>query len=286
MNDRISTLQDKAAVLIEALPFIQRFAGETLVIKYGGHAMTDPEAADSFARDVVLLRQVGIDVVVVHGGGPQIQAVLDRLGIVSDRKKGHRVTDDATMEVVRMVLVGQVAPEIVCRINHAGGRAVGLSGGDGNLLRGERMQVDGEDVGRVGRVVAVDDTELRLLTRSGSIPVVTPVAVDAEGEPLNVNADLGASAIAAHLGARKLLLMTDVDGVRGEDGGVIGSLRREAVPGLIAEGVIAGGMIPKIECAVEALRGGVEKVHIVDGRVRHAVLLELFTAEGIGTEVV
>lgn len=286
MTHRIEQLQTKADVLIEALPYIQRFAGETLVVKYGGHAMTDPAAAASFARDVVLLRQVGINVVVVHGGGPQIEVLLDRLGIVSKRKKGHRVTDDETMQVVRMVLVGQVAQEIVSRINQAGGRAVGLSGADGNLLRGSRMLVDGEDVGRVGRIDHVDDTELRLLTAGGFIPVVTPVAVDADGEPLNVNADLGASAIAVHLKARKMLLMTDIEGVRGADGAVISTLERRRLPELIASGVVDGGMLPKLECAAEALDGGVEKVHIVDGRVRHAVLLELFTSEGIGTEVV
>jgi acetylglutamate kinase len=286
VSDPIEQLQTKAAILIEALPYIQRFAGETLVVKYGGHAMTDPAAAASFARDVVLLRQVGIKVVVVHGGGPQIEVLLDRLGIVSQRKKGHRVTDDATMQVVRMVLVGQVAQEIVARINQAGGRAVSLSGVDGNLLRGSRMLVDGEDVGRVGRIDAVDDTELRLLTAGGFIPVVTPVAVDSDGEPLNVNADLGASAIAVHLKARKLLLMTDIDGVRGADGKVISTLERRLLPELVATGVVDGGMLPKLECAAEALDGGVEKVHILDGRVRHAVLLELFTSAGIGTEVV
>lgn len=284
--ESIAELQAKAAVLIEALPHIQRFAGETLVVKYGGHAMTDPEAAKSFARDVVLLRSVGIDVVVVHGGGPQIQAALDRLGIASTREMGHRVTDDATMEVVRMVLVGQVAQEIVTRINQAGGRAIGLSGADGNLLRGRKLLIEGHDIGRVGEVVEVDDTELRLLTGGGFIPVVTPVAVDADGEPLNVNADLGASAVAGHLKARKLLLMTDIEGVRGADGAVIGTLDHRDVPRLIDEGVIAGGMIPKLHCATEALAAGVSKVHIVDGRVRHAVLLELFTDAGVGTEVV
>jgi len=282
----IPELQAKAAVLIEALPYIRRFAGEVLVVKYGGHAMTDPNAAKSFARDVVLLRSVGINVIVVHGGGPQIQAALDRLGIESTRKMGHRVTDAATMEVVRMVLVGQVAQDIVTRINQAGGRAVGLSGADGNLLRGRKLLVDGHDIGRVGEVVEVDETELRLLTDGGFIPVITPIAVDAAGEPLNVNADLGASAVAGHLKARKLLLMTDIEGVRGADGQVIGTLDRADVPRLIDAGVIVGGMIPKLHCATEALAAGVEKVHIVDGRVKHAVLLELFTDDGLGTEVV
>lgn len=285
MPHRIPTLQAKASVLIEALPYIQRFAGETLVIKYGGHAMVDDEAARSFARDVTLLRSVGVDVVVVHGGGPQIQKMLDRLGMPTTRKKGHRVTDEATMQVVRMVLVGQVAQSIVTRINQAGGRAVSLSGADGSLLQARKLEIDGEDIGRVGEVVAVDDTELRALLNAGAIPVVTPIAVDAEGECLNVNADLGAAAIAAHLEARKMLLMTDIAGVKGADDAIITSLDRSAVPGLIEAGVVSGGMIPKLQCATDALDGGVGKVHIIDGRVRHAVLLELFTDDGIGTEV-
>lgn len=285
MPHRIPTLQAKAAILIEALPYIQRFAGETLVIKYGGHAMVDDDAARSFARDVALLRSVGVDVVVVHGGGPQIQAMLDRLGMPTTRKKGHRVTDAATMEVVRMVLVGQVAQTIVTRINQAGGRAVSLSGADGGLLQARTLEIDGEDIGRVGEVVAVDDTELRALLAAGCVPVVTPIAVDADGECLNVNADLGAGAIAAHLGARKMLLMTDIAGVKGADGAVITSLDRAEVPALVEAGVVRGGMLPKLQCAVDALDGGVGKVHIIDGRVRHAVLLELFTDDGIGTEV-
>lgn len=282
----ISELQAKAAVLIEALPYIRRFAGETLVVKYGGHAMTDPEAARSFAHDVVLLRSVGVRIVVVHGGGPQIQAALDRLGIASTREMGHRVTDAETMRVVRRVLVGEVAPEIVARINHAGGRAVGLSGIDGNLLRGRKLLIEGHDIGRVGEVTAVDASELDLLADSGVVPVVTPIAVDADGEPLNVNADLGAAAVAAHLKARKLLLMTDIEGVRGVRGELLSTIPRDAVPKIIADGTITGGMIPKLQCAVDALDGGASAVHIVDGRVRHAMLLELFTDAGIGTEVV
>lgn len=282
----IEALQAKAAVLIEALPYIQRFAGERLIVKYGGHAMTDPEAAKSFARDVVLLHQIGIRVVVVHGGGPQIQRVLDRLGIKSDFKAGMRVTDDTTMEIVRMVLVGQVNQEVVSAINQAGGRAVGLSGADGGLLRARRVTVDGEDVGRVGVVDRVDDTEIRLLGGGGFIPVVAPVGIDAEGRPLNVNADLVASAIAIYTDARKLLLMTDVDGIRGADGEVASTIERETAREWIDSGVIAGGMIPKVRCALDALDAGVAKVHIVDGRVRHALLLELFTDQGVGTQIV
>lgn len=282
----IKELQAKATVLIEALPYIQRFAGETLVVKYGGHAMTDPEAATSFARDVALLRSVGLNIVIVHGGGPQIKRALDRLGITSEFKKGYRVTDDATMEVVRMVLVGSVNQEVVSRINQAGGRAVGLSGADGRLLLGRKVTVAGEDVGRVGLIERVDDTELLLLSQGGFIPVVAPVAVDREGQPLNVNADLVAGAVAAHLKARKLLLMTDVPGVMDGEGTVMSSIRRGNVDLLLANGVLTGGMIPKLKCATDALDAGVRKVHIVDGRVKHALLLELFTDTGIGTEVI
>ena len=282
----VRALQAKAAVLVEALPYIQRFQGETFVIKYGGHAMVDAEAARSFARDVVTLRSVGIKPVVVHGGGPQIGRMLGRLGVESTFKHGHRVTDDETMEAVRMVLVGQVNPDIVTLINNAGGRAVGLSGADARLLRGRRVTVGGEDVGRVGVIERVDQDELGLLTHGGFIPVVAPVAVDADGGPLNVNADIAAGAIAGHLGARKLLLMTDIEGVRDGDGAVLPTVDRADVARLLADGVIQGGMIPKIDAALTALDAGVHAVNIVDGRVRHALLLALFTDRGIGTEVV
>lgn len=284
--ESVEALQAKAAVLAEALPYIQRFAGATFVIKYGGHAMTDPAARRGFARDVILLRAVGVNVIVVHGGGPQIEATLARMGVESSFRGGMRVTDDETMQVVRMVLLGQVNPDIVSLINSAGGRAVGLNGADGNLLRARRMTVDGHDIGRVGEVTRVDDGELRLLTKGGFVPIVAPVAVDAEGEPLNVNADLAAAAIASHTLAAKLILMTDVPGVKGPDGQVVPSLDRSQARRWIAEGVIAGGMIPKLECAIDAVSGGVGKVHIIDGRLRHAMLLELFTDGGVGTEVV
>ncbi|MCA9541770.1 MAG: acetylglutamate kinase [Myxococcales bacterium] len=282
----IPDLQAKAAVLIEALPYLQRYAGEILVVKYGGHAMTDPESAASFARDVVLLRSVGFRVVVVHGGGPQIGAELKRAGIVSTFKQGLRVTDDDTMRVVRRVLVGEVAQEIVARIHQAGGRAVGLSGADGGLLRGRRLLLNGEDIGRVGEIVQVDDTELRLLTGGGFIPVISPIAIDADGEPLNVNADSAAGVIAGHLQARKLLLMTDVAGVLDRDGELMANIARERVEALIADGVLTGGMIPKMQCALDALARGTRAVHIIDGRLKHALLLELFTDRGVGTEVI
>jgi acetylglutamate kinase len=282
----LAPLQEKASVLVEALPYIQRFAGATFVVKYGGHAMTDPDAARSFARDVVLLRSIGVRPVIVHGGGPQIQDLLKRLGIPSTFRAGQRVTDDATMDVVRMVLVGQVNQDIVSLINQAGGRAMGLSGADGQLLLGQKLLVDGQDVGRVGEILRVDTDQLTLLTQGGFIPVIAPVAVDAEGRPLNVNADLAAGAVAAHLKASKLLLMTDVAGVKDASGQVLASLDRNQARGLIAEGVADGGMIPKLDCALQALDAGVGKVHIVDGRVLHALLLEIFTDRGIGTEVV
>jgi acetylglutamate kinase len=282
----LAPLQEKASVLVEALPYIQRFAGATFVVKYGGHAMTDPDAARSFARDVVLLRSIGVRPVIVHGGGPQIQDLLKKLGIPSTFRAGQRVTDDATMDVVRMVLVGQVNQDIVSLVNQAGGRAMGLSGADGQLLLGQKLLVDGQDVGRVGEIVRVDTDQLTLLTQGGFIPVIAPVAVDADGRPLNVNADLAAGAVASHLKAAKLLLMTDVAGVKDASGQVQASLDRQQARALIAQGVADGGMIPKLDCALQALEAGVGKVHIVDGRVLHALLLEIFTDRGIGTEVV
>jgi acetylglutamate kinase len=282
----LAPLQEKASVLVEALPYIQRFAGATFVVKYGGHAMTDPEAARSFARDVVLLRSIGVRPVIVHGGGPQIQDLLGKLGIPSTFRAGQRVTDDATMDVVRMVLVGQVNQDIVSLVNQAGGRAMGLSGADGQLLLGQKLLVDGQDVGRVGEITRVDTDQLSLLTQGGFIPVIAPVAVDIEGRPLNVNADLAAGAVASHLKAAKLLLMTDVAGVKDAAGQVQASLDRQQARALIAQGVADGGMIPKLDCALQALEAGVGKVHIVDGRVLHALLLEIFTDRGIGTEVV
>ena len=282
----IEALQQKAATLIEALPYMRRFAGETLVVKYGGHAMSNDEAAVSFAQDLVLLQSIGIKVVVVHGGGPQIQTMLDRVGIKSTFKNGYRVTDEATMEIVRMVLVGKVNQEIVSRINKVGGRAMGLSGADGGLLIGRQVTVGGEDVGRVGVIEQVDDSEIRLLTDGGLIPVIAPVAVDADGEPLNINADLAAGAVAAHLKARKLLLMTDVDGVLDADGQVMSTLESADIGRMIDDGTLSGGMIPKMKCSADAVAAGVRKVHIVNGRIKHAMLLELFTDSGVGTEVI
>ncbi|MEE2787151.1 MAG: acetylglutamate kinase [Myxococcota bacterium] len=282
----LKALQDKATVLVEALPYIQRFSGEILVVKYGGHAMTNADAAASFAQDVVLLNSIGIKVVVVHGGGPQIQAALDALGIESTFRHGYRVTNADTMRVVRQVLVGQVNQDIVARINLEGGRAIGLSGADAGLLTGRKVTVDGEEVGRVGIIERVDTRVLHGLLDHDLIPVIAPVAVDTDGEALNVNADLAAGVVASQLMARKLLLMTDVAGVLDAQGAVMSQLARDAIPGLLEHGTLTGGMIPKMKCASDALSGGVRKVHIVDGRLRHAMLLELFTDRGVGTEVI
>ena len=282
----MKSIQEKAGTLVEALPYLQKFAGETLVIKYGGHAMTNAESAQSFARDLALLQSIGLKVVVVHGGGPQIGSMLNDLGIESQFVNGYRMTDEPTMSVVRMVLVGKVNQDIVSRINGQGGRAIGLSGADGLLLKGHQVSVDGQDVGRVGIIDTVDVDQLNFLASGGYMPIIAPVAVDADGSPLNVNADLAAGVIAGHLGARKLLLMTDVEGVLNADGAVISTLKRQEISTLIQDGTLTGGMLPKLKCAQDALHEGVRKVHIVDGRIQHAVLLELFTDEGIGTEVI
>jgi acetylglutamate kinase len=284
-------LIQKAATLQEALPYIRRFHGELFVIKYGGHAMVDPELRDSFARDVVLMKYVGLHPVVVHGGGPQIDETLRAMGVVSERLEGLRVTDEHTMEVVEMVLGGKVNQEIVSLIAGHGGRAVGLTGRDDAFLRAEkieRMQTKSGnwvDPGRVGRIKHVNPEVVRRLVHDGFIPVIAPVAVDADNRSLNVNADTVAGKIAEALPARKLVLLTDIDGVRGEDRKVASSLSSSDIERLKDKGVIEGGMVPKVDCALSALAGGVRKAHIIDGRVRHAVLLEIFTDQGIGTEI-
>ncbi len=288
-------LIEKAAVLHEALPYIQRFAGRVFVVKYGGHAMIDEKLKRSFARDVCLLRAVGIHVVVVHGGGPQINQTLRDMGIKSTFRGGHRVTDDATMNVVEMVLGGQVNSEIVGLIAGQGGRAVGLSGKDALLLTASRKApVDataenGEnilvDLGRVGVVEMVRPQVLIDLFSKGYIPVVAPIARSEDGEALNVNADTAAGRIASALLAAKFVLMTDVEGVKDSAGNLTRSLYAKQAREMIAQEVITGGMIPKVECALAAVEGGVEKVHIVDGRVVHALLLEIFTDQGIGSEI-
>jgi acetylglutamate kinase len=281
----------KAATLQEALPYIRRFHGRTVVIKYGGHAMVDPELQQSFARDVTLLRYVGIDVVIVHGGGPQIDKELAAMGVVSERIDGLRVTDERTMEVVEMVLGGRVNHGIVALIGRQGGRAVGLNGHDDRCVTAERVKEmrtkSGKlvDPGRVGAVKEIRPELIRALIDKDIIPVIAPVATDAEGRSLNVNADTVAGAVARALDAEKLVLMTDIEGVKGADGALIPSLTAGDIEQLKTDGVISGGMIPKVDCALDALRAGTQKVHIIDGRLRHAVLLEIFTDRGVGTEI-
>jgi acetylglutamate kinase len=285
-------LIEKAGVLHEALPYIRRFHGRTFVIKYGGHAMVEEPLRDGFARDVALLKYVGINPVVVHGGGPQIDETLAKMGVVSERIDGLRVTDDATMRVVEMVLGGKLNQEIVSLVVRHGGRAVGLTGKDDGFLLGEKVKEMRTkrgalvDPGRVGEITRVKREIIDHLVVGGFIPVIAPVAVDEDGASLNVNADFVASRVAAALGAEKLVLMTDIEGVRGQGGELIPSLDRATVTRLVDEGVIAGGMIPKVRCALEAIDGGVKKVHVIDGRTEHAILLEIFTDRGIGTEIV
>ncbi len=291
IRTRVDHLIQKAATLQEALPYIRRFHGEIFVIKYGGNAMVDPALQDSFARDVVLMKYVGLHPVVVHGGGPQIDEMLAALGVVSERLAGLRVTDEHTMEVVEMVLGGRINQEIVSLIANHGGRAVGLTGRDDAFLLAKKVDKmktkDGRwvDPGRVGEVVQVNPDVVRRLVDDGFIPVIAPVAIDAEGKSLNVNADTVAGKVAEALPARKFMLLTDIEGVRGSDGEVASSLSASEIDELKQQGVIEGGMIPKVDCALGALAGGVNKAHIIDGRVLHAVLLEIFTDEGIGTEI-
>ncbi len=285
----------KAEVLMEALPYFRRFYGKTFVIKYGGHAMIDEELKEGFAQDIVLLKYVGINPVIVHGGGPQIDTVLDRMGITSRYVRGMRVTDQETMDIVEMVLVGKVNKEIVTLINQHGGMAVGLSGKDGGLILARKMNVtvsnNGEapeivDIGMVGEIVGINPLVIDSLDENKFIPVIAPVGVGAKGETYNINADLVAGEVAEALHAEKLILMTDVEGVKDKKGEFLSTLKVNQARKLIQEGIVGSGMIPKVECCIEALKGGVGKTHILDGRVKHAVLLEIFTKEGVGTEVV
>ena len=277
-------LIDKARILIEALPYIQRFRGRTVVVKIGGAALEDLSLRKSFAEDIILLDWVGINVVVVHGGGKQISGMLDRLGLKPRFEDGLRVTDEATLEVVEMVLGGKLNQEIVRLVNHLGGRAVGITGKDGGLARARRA--GGEpDLGLVGEVTSFDRSIVdRLIAEF--VPIIAPLAVGEDGGTLNVNADAFASHLAVALGAEKLVLLTDVVGVQGADGELVSTMTEAQARALITDGVISGGMIPKIDNALAAVSGGVHKVHIIDGRIEHAVLLEIFTNEGVGTQVV
>lgn len=281
-----------AEVLTTALPYIQRFVDKLIVVKYGGNAMTDPELESSFARDIVLLKTVGMHPVVVHGGGPQVDNLLKELGRQSDRIDGMRVTDKSTMDIVEMVLGGSVNKSIVSLINKHGGRAIGLTGKDANLILAKKLMMekvgaDGIavpiDLGFVGDVVSVNKDVINMLIASDFIPVIAPLGVDSEGNSYNINADLVAGKVAEFLQAEKLMLLTNIKGVLGRDGEVVTGLTPKKVDSLIEDGTISGGMIPKIQCALNAVRSGVKSAVIVDGRVPHATLLEIFTNEGVGT---
>ncbi|MEP0455693.1 MAG: acetylglutamate kinase [Roseibium sp.] len=288
-----SDQHSRAHVIAQALPYMQRYDDRTVVVKYGGHAMGDPELGKVFARDITLLRQSGVHPVVVHGGGPQIGKMLTRLGIVSEFKAGLRVTDKATVEIVEMVLAGSINKEIVQSINAEGGRAVGLCGKDGNMVTAEKLRrtvIDPDsnienvvDLGFVGEPADVNPTVLKLVLKEDLIPVVAPVAPGPEGETYNINADTFAGAVAGSLNAKRLLFLTDVPGVLDGEGNLIKQLTVAKARELIADGTISGGMIPKVETCIEALDQGVEGVVILDGKVPHAVLLELFTDRGVGT---
>lgn len=290
MTDTPATAALKAALLSEALPFIQRFFDKTVVIKYGGNAMTEERLKESFARDVVLLKLVGINPVIVHGGGPQIGDMLKRLGKQSEFIQGMRVTDAETMDVVEMVLGGLVNKSIVNLINRHGGKAVGLTGKDGSMIRARRMRLPSQekagefvDIGQVGEVAAIDPALVSLLDSQDFIPVIAPIGVGEDGAAYNINADLVAGKLAETLRAEKLVLMTNTAGVLDKEGRLLTELNAEQVHALIADGTISGGMLPKVNCALEAVRNGVKASHIIDGRVEHALLLEILTSEGVGT---
>jgi len=285
----------KAHLLLEALPYIRKFFGQTVVIKYGGHAMVDEQLQESFALNIILLKYIGINPVIVHGGGPQIGRMLKQLNIESQFRQGLRVTDDATMDVVEMVLVGKVNKNIVNLINLSGGSAVGLSGKDGRLITARKLEMVLEradappeiiDLGKVGEVTGINTQLITTLLDKGFIPVIAPVGVDDAGATYNINADSVAGAVAAALGAKRLVLLTDVSGVLDKDKTLISSLDIKEASQAMAEGVLTGGMIPKVACCMEAVDAGVEKAHILDGRVENCIILEFFTKSGIGTEIV
>lgn len=282
-----------ASVLSESLPYIQRFSGKTLVIKYGGNAMTDLALQAGFARDIVLMKLIGINPIVVHGGGPQIGKLLQELNIESKFINGMRVTDTRTMDVVEMVLGGQVNKSIVNLINNAGGKAIGLTGKDSGFIQAKKLFVKTQasedaapeivDIGHVGEVESIDTSVLKMLENSDFIPVIAPIGVDAKGNSYNINADLVAGKVAEAVNAEKLMLLTNISGVQDKNGNVLTGLSTAQVDALIADGTIYGGMLPKISCALSAVNAGVTSAHIVDGRVPHSTLLEIFTDEGVGT---
>lgn len=276
-------MSEKIKTLLEALPYIKTFSGSTFVIKYGGAAMEEEDLKKEFARDIVLLKYVGIDPVIVHGGGPEIGRMLEDLKIPTKFVDGLRVTDEKTLEVVEMVLSGHVNKEIVKNINDAGGKAIGLSGKDGRLLMAKK--IEGKDIGFVGEVVDVNVDIIRNINRHGYIPVIAPVADGVDGHSYNINADTAAGSIAKALSAEKLILLTDVRGVLDKNGGLLSTLKRTEVETLISNKTVSGGMIPKVECCIDAVRGGVAGTHIIDGKIPHAILLEIFTDSGIGTQI-
>ncbi|WP_131669631.1 acetylglutamate kinase [Psychrobacter pygoscelis] len=292
MSLNLAEAKTTAEVLTTALPYIQRFEDKIIVVKYGGNAMTDPALESSFARDIVLLKTVGLHPVVVHGGGPQVDQLLKELGRHSDRIDGMRVTDKSTMDVVEMVLGGSVNKSIVSLINKHGGRAIGLTGKDANLIKAKKLLMSKTDdmgdpreidLGFVGEVVDVNKDVIMMLISSNFIPVIAPLGVDNDGNTYNINADLVAGKVAEFLQAEKLMLLTNIKGVLGKDGEVVTGLTPKKVEALIKDGTISGGMIPKIQCALDAVRSGVKSAVIVDGRVPNATLLEIFTNEGVGT---
>ena len=285
-----------ANVLTEALPYIQRFTNKTIVVKFGGNAMIDEDLQNSFARDVVLMKLVGMNPIVVHGGGPQIGELLAKLNIESHFVDGMRVTDSATMDVVEMVLGGSVNKQIVNLINNNGGHAIGITGKDGRLIRAKRLSGTRQtadmkapeiiDIGHVGEVSSIDRSVIDLLVQGDFIPVIAPIGVGSDGSSYNINADLVAGKIAEVMQAEKLMLLTNVSGLQDKSGNILTGLSTARVDSLIADGTIYGGMLPKIQCALDAVKSGVASAHIIDGRVPHAVLLEIFTDKGIGTEIV
>ncbi len=292
MRDRSLTPADEAAILAEALPYIKRFHGKTIVVKYGGSAMTDEKLKQCFARDVVLLKLVGMNVVVVHGGGPQIENLLQRVGKKGRFVQGMRVTDSETMDIVEMVLGGQVNKDVVNLINQAGGKAVGLTGKDGNFIRARKLLLANQDnsedlidVGQVGDITQIDPSLIGHLESGGFIPVVAPIGVGKSGETYNINADVVAGKIAEILKAEKLVLLTNTPGVLDEGGALITGMTPKQIDDMVADGTLSGGMLPKISSALDAARNGVRSVHIIDGRVEHALLLEILTDHGVGTMI-
>ena len=294
MNQQSEALKphEKAAILAQALPYIRKYHGKTMVIKYGGNAMTDPALQKAFAEDVVLLKLVGINPVVVHGGGPQIEAALKRLGKKGEFIQGMRVTDSETMEVVEWVLAGEVQQDIVGLINQAGGKAVGLTGRDGGLIRAQKLKLTDltdptkeHDVGQVGEIVSIDPSVVKALQDDAFIPVISPIGFGEHNESYNINADVVASKLATHLQAEKLLMLTNIPGVLDKAGQLLTELTPSQIDALCADGTISGGMLPKIEGALNAAKSSVKAVHIIDGRVPHAMLLEILTEQAFGTMI-